>query len=152
YLRARLLDHIAEEPEEQEAELLYRIVDSETAPVTEETPAKVLPFTPARKFELNPQRWLLMAASILLACTSAFFFWRSAYVAGQRDAIAADRDRIAKELESKNKENEGLIASLKEASKVILMAGVETPQANAKVLWNQEQGVWDVFVFNLPAP
>src|SRR5262249_45007445 len=59
---------------------------------------------------------------------------------------------IAKELESKNKENEGLIASLKEASKVILMAGVETPQANAKVLWNQEQGVWDVFVFNLPAP
>ena len=150
-LKARLLDRIAEDSEDQETQLLYRIVDSKAAPVVE-SPAKVLPFTSARKFETSPQRWLLMAATVLLALTSAFLVWRNGYVAAQRDAITAERDRVAAELERAKKEREEIYASLTAASKIVPMAGDETPQANAKVIWDMKQQVWKIFIVNLPPP
>src|SRR5262249_9324033 len=152
HLRAQLLNRIAEAPEDQDAELVYSVpVGSDAVPATEAT-AKILPFTPTRKFESNPQRWLLIDASFLLACTSAFLLWRNAYVSGQRDMIAAERDRIAKELDSEKKAKEDIYASLTNDSRIVSMIGDETPQANAKIVWDKKNQVWKIFIFDLPAP
>jgi len=134
HLRVRLLDRIAQD-----------------GPAIGTT-AKILPFTTARKPAPNAQRWLLMAASILLACTSAFLFWRNSQVVGEREVLVAERDRIAEELERERREKAEIYASLNAASKIVPMAGQETPQANAKVVWDTKEQVWKVFIVNLPAP
>ncbi len=136
-------------PEHLRSQLLDRI--AQDAPIAETT-AKILPFTSARKPAPTVQRWLLMAASILLACTSAFLLWRNSQVAGERDALVAERNRISEELERERREKEEIYASLTAASKIVPMAGQETPQANAKVVWDTKQQVWKIFIFNLPEP
>src|SRR5262249_11446145 len=85
-------------------------------------------------------------------CTSAFLLWRNAYVSGQRDMIAAERDRIAKELDSEKKAKEDIYASLTNDSRIVSMIGDETPQANAKIVWDKKNQVWKIFIFDLPAP
>ncbi|MGH9845446.1 MAG: anti-sigma factor [Blastocatellia bacterium] len=136
-------------PEHLKARLLDRI--AQDAPAGETT-AKILPFTSARRPAPNAQRWLLMAASILLACTSAFLLWRNSQVAGERDALVAERNQISEELERERREKEEIYASLTAASKIVPMAGKATPQANAKVVWDTKQQVWKIFIVNLPAP
>ena len=136
-------------PEHLKARLLDRIAQDATAAGTT---AKILPFTSARKPAPNVQRWLLMAASILLACTSAFLLWRNSQVAGERDALVAERNRISEELEQERREKEEIYASLTAASKIVPMSGQATPRANAKIVWDTKQQVWKIFIVNLPPP
>jgi anti-sigma-K factor RskA len=130
-------------PEHLRARLLERIAGGPSISDAEETTAKILPFArPAPKIEPRMQRWLLMAASLLLACTSAYLFW-------QNSRLSSERDRIAAQLEVKQREYDTVISP---STKVVAMAGDEAPQANAKVIWDTKQQVWKIFIFDLPMP
>jgi anti-sigma-K factor RskA len=140
-LRARLLDRIAVE------------ADAAAVQPVAEPAAKILPFKrPVRPAAPDTLRWLLMAASLLLAFAAAFLWWRNLQVAGERDALAAERDRMAGELARERSEKKELYASLNAASKIVPMDGKETPQANAKVVWDTKEQVWKIFILDLPAP
>jgi anti-sigma-K factor RskA len=140
-LRSRLLDRIAMEAGAMPVQ-----------PVAEQT-AKILPFKqPIRQTAPGTQRWLLMAASLLLACASAILWWRNTQIAGERDSLVAQRNQIASELERERSEKQDLYASLKASSKIVPMDGKETPQANAKVVWDTKQQVLKIFILDLPSP
>jgi anti-sigma-K factor RskA len=130
-------------PKSLRARLLNRIAASPATSETAETTAKVLPFVrPARRIEPRTERWLLMAASLLLACASAYLFW-------QNSQLRDDRDRISADLETKQREYDAILSS---TTRVVAMAGDEAPQANAKVIWDTKNQVWKIFIFDLPMP
>jgi anti-sigma-K factor RskA len=111
----------------------------------EETTAKVLPFAaPAkRRFGAETQRWMLLAASILLVLTSAYFYRRNSHLETERASLQAKVQEIEKEKES-------LLTSLNKTTRVVDMEGMEG--ANAKVIWDTKENAWRVYVSNLPAP
>jgi len=37
-------------------------------------------------------------------------------------------------------------------TRIIAMVGDETPQANAKVVWDTNAQKWEIYIFDLPAP
>jgi anti-sigma-K factor RskA len=132
-VKDRLMARIAEEAESQPL--------TTQAPAIE-APAKVLPFTPARKAASSPAQWMLLAASILLACTTVYFYLRDSQ--GE-----ADRAQLTASLEQKDEENKRLNESLNAATRMLSMEG-NGSAANAKVLWDTKEQVWTVVVYNLP--
>lgn len=127
-------------------EMLPRSVTSSMpeSPVEENT-AKVLPFAaPAkRKFGAETQRWLLLAASILLTLGFAYYYRRASHLESNQATLQAKVQEIEKEKES-------LLTSLNKATRVVDMEGIAG--ANAKVIWDTKENAWRVFVSNLPAP
>lgn len=111
----------------------------------EESTAKVLPFAaPAkRRFGAEAQRWLLLAASILLTLGFAYYYRRASQLETQQATLQAKVQEIEKEKES-------LLTSLNKATRVVDMEGIAG--ANAKVIWDTKENAWRVFVSNLPAP
>ena len=95
--------------------------------------AKVLQFQPQPRIRKQASQWLAIAAAILLSLTSAFLAWRNSRLSGQLDLA----DRQVKEFLSAD-------------TQIISMAGVEAPQANAKVVWNKKSQKWKVYIHNLP--
>lgn len=97
--------------------------------------AKVLAFQPKRRSETQRPRWLLMAATVALAFTSAFLAWQNLRLSNRLGDL-------------QNLVDDFLLSS----TRVISMTGIETPRANAKVLWDTRTQTWKVYVRNLPAP
>lgn len=95
--------------------------------------AKVLQFQPRPIAQSRALRWLALAAILALACTSAFLAWKNAGL--------SNRLLLA----------EGQVQEfLSPDTRVISMAGVESPRANAKVVWNTKSQTWKVYIHNLP--
>lgn len=97
--------------------------------------AKVLQFQPQPRVQKRAPQWLAIAAAIMLACTSAFLAWKNSLLSGQLNLA------------------EGQVKEfLSSDTQIISMAGVEAPQATAKVVWNKKSQTWKVYVNNLPVP
>lgn len=135
-VKDRLMARIAEEAESQPL--------TTQAPAVE-APAKVLPFTPARKAASSPVQWMLLAASILLACTTVYFYLRSS-------RIEAESNQRFASLEKANQEKDALLQGLDPSTRVVSMKGDDSPQTNAKVLWDTKEQVWNIVIYDLPAP
>jgi len=117
--------------------LLRRIAANEFTgvPSPPDSVARILPFQSNRRPAMQPSRWLLLAATIALAFTSAFLAWQNLRLAGRLSDL-------------QNLVDDFLLSS----TRVISMTGVETPQATAKILWDTNTQTWKVYVQNLPAP
>jgi len=127
----------AEVPSHLKGLLLKRIATNELTdlPPQSGSTAKVLPFQAKRRLESQVPRWLLLAATVALAFTSTFLAWRNVTLSNQVYSLQNLVDDF-----------------FSSQTRVISMAGVETPKANAKVLWNTQTQTWEVHVYNLPAP
>jgi anti-sigma-K factor RskA len=127
YLRERLLNRIVEEIQRTPIEVAVEVSTSKE--MAERDERDVLPFVQPRRAESRTARWLLIAATALLAFTAGYLFKQNADLArGRVDDIVYPRTRI------------------------ISMVGDEAPQASAKVVWDTEARQWTIYIFDLPAP
>lgn len=157
YLKERLLSRIAAEDGITQAEIAlgesaiaagaetwetpvemaveeYTIVKGNEG-IAEQTVKKVFPFVAPRRIESKTQRWLLIAATAMLAFTSAYLFGQNA--------------KLARELDEWRQKVDNIVSP---TTRVIQMAGDEVPGANAKVVWDTKAQQWVIYIFNLPAP
>ena len=104
--------------------------------------ARVLPFARPEKAAPRTSQWLSLAAALAMACVSAWLFW-------QNSRILRERDQLNEKLESLQRDWSVFLAG---TTRVVALRGVETPQANAKVVWDTRQRVWKVYILDLPAP
>lgn len=127
----------AEVPTHLKGLLLKRVAANELTGLAPQSgsAAKVLPFHTKRRLEAQTPRWLLLAATVALAFTSAILIWQNVRLSNQ---VGSQQSLIDDVLSAK--------------TRVISMTGVETPQANAKVLWDTQAQTWEVHIHNLPAP
>jgi anti-sigma-K factor RskA len=147
YLRERLLNRIAKEISQTPIEIA--VEESTLKEIAERDEKKVLPFVQPRRAESRTARWLLIAATALLALASAYLFTQSVKHARERDDLARERNSLTEELAARGRQIDEIVSS---RTKVIAMVGDETPQANAKVFWDTDTQKWIIYVFDLPAP
>ena len=147
YLRERLLDRIAEEIRQTPIEIA--VEESTLKELAERDEKKVLPFVQPRRAESRTARRLLIAAAALLAFTSAYLFTQRAKLARERDDLSRERNSLTEELAARRRQVDDIVSPW---TKVIAMVGDETPQANAKVLWDTKSQQWVIYIFDLPAP
>src|SRR5262252_1614883 len=122
YLKERLLNRIVEGTQQTPIEIA--VEESTSEEMAELVEKKVLPFVQPRRAESRTARWLLIAATALLAFTAGYLFKQNADLArGRVDDIVSPRIRI------------------------ISMVGDEAPQANAKVVWDTEAQQWAIYIF-----
>ena len=147
YIKERLLNRIAQETQQTPIEIAVEESASGEAPGQAE--GYVLPFVQPRRGESRAARWLLIAATALLAFGVGYFFKKDADFAHQRDALARERDVLSKELDARKRKFDKIVSP---STRVIEMVGDETPQANAKVFWDTKAQQWTVYIFDLPTP
>src|SRR5262249_31129636 len=87
-LKGRLLARIAEEVQETPIELAVK--KSVVEEMADRAERKILPFAPTRRPESKTARWLLIAATTLLAFTSTYLFRQNAKLAREREQIAQE--------------------------------------------------------------
>jgi hypothetical protein len=105
--------------------------------------ARVLAFTQATpRREASSTRWLLLAATILLSFTSGYLLWRNYQLHHENNQLVAENVRVRSEVDE----------IVSPATKIITMAGQETPQASAKLVWDTNRQTWAIYIFNLPPP
>jgi len=147
YLKERLLNRIAEEA--QETPIETAIAESTLEKIADQSEGRVLPFVQPRRAESKTARWLLIAATALLAFTVGYQFKQNADLAHERDALARERDDLSEEIAGWKQKVDDIVSP---KTRVIAMVGDETPQANAKVVWDTNAQQWVVYIFDLPAP
>jgi anti-sigma-K factor RskA len=147
YLRERLLNRIAEETRQTPIEIA--VEESTLKEIAERDEKKVLPFVQPRRAESRTARWVLIAATALLAFTSVYLYIQSVKLARERDDISRERNGLTEELAAWRRQVDDIVSP---RTKVIAMVGDETPQANAKVLWDTNAQQWVIYIFDLPAP
>jgi anti-sigma-K factor RskA len=147
YLRERLLNRIAKETSQTPIEVA--VEESTLKEIADRDEKKVLPFVQPRRAESRTARWLLIAATALLALASAYLFTQSVKHARERDDLARERNSLTEELAARGRQIDDIVSP---RTKVIAMVGDETPQANAKVFWDTDTQKWIIYVFDLPAP
>jgi anti-sigma-K factor RskA len=147
YLRERLLNRIAEEIPQTPIEIA--VEESTLKEIAERDEKKVLPFVQPRRAESRTARWLLIAATALLALASAYLFTQSVKLARERDNLSRERNSLREELAERGRLVDDIVSP---RTRVIAMVGDETPQANAKVFWDTEAQQWAIYIFDLPAP
>jgi anti-sigma-K factor RskA len=147
YVKERVLTRVAEEAQKTPIEIA--VEESTMKEVAERAEKKVLPFVQPRRAESRTARWILIAATALLAFTSAYLFNQNTKLARERDHMARERDDISRELAMSREEVDGIVSPW---TKVIAMVGEETPEANAKVVWDTKANQWVIHIFNLPPP
>jgi anti-sigma-K factor RskA len=147
YIKERLLNRIAEETQQTPIEIA--IEESASGKAPEQAEGYVLPFVQPRRSESRPARWLLIAATALLAFSAGYLFKLDTDLAHKRDAIARERDDLSKELARWRRQVDEIVSP---RTRIIAMVGDETPQANAKVLWDTKAQQWTVYIFDLPTP
>jgi hypothetical protein len=108
-----------------------------------------LSFVQPRRAESRPARWLLIAAAALLALTCGYLFKHNADLARERDNVARERDDFSKELAMWRRQIDDIVSP---RTRIIAMVGDETPQANAKVVWDMNARQWAIYIFDLPTP
>jgi Anti-sigma-K factor rskA len=123
--------------EEMQSELQ---VGGSTEPYEES--AKVLAFTHAPRKEASATRWLLLAATVLLTFSSGYLLWRNYELQNENSQLARENERVRDEVRE----------IVSPATKIVMMAGKETPQASAKVVWDTNRQTWVIYIFNLPPP
>jgi len=147
YLKERLLNRIAEEAQKTPIEIA--VEETTLEKMAEQAEKNVLPFGQPRRAESRTARWMLIAATALLAFTSAFLFNQNAKLARERDNLSRERDDLSQELAMSRRQVDEIVSS---KTRVIAMVGDEVPQANAKVLWDTKAQQWVIYIFDLPAP
>ena len=147
YLKERLLSRVAEEA--QETPIETAIAESTLEKIADQTDKKVLPFIQPRRAESRTARWLLIAATVLFAFTAGYLFIRNAKLSRELDALARERDGLSEEVAGWRGQVDDIVSP---RTRVIAMVGDETPQANAKVLWDTNAHQWAIYIFDLPAP
>jgi anti-sigma-K factor RskA len=147
YLRVRLLNRIVEGTQQTPIEIA--VEESTLKEMAERDEKKVLPFVQTRRAESRTARWILIAATALLAFTSAYFFKQNAKLARELDYLSHERDYLSDELAASRRQVDDIVSP---KTKVIAMIGDEAPKANAKVVWDTKAQQWVVYIFDLPAP
>jgi len=142
-----VVNRIAEEAQKTPIEIA--VEESTLKEMAERADKKVLPFGQTRRAESRTARWLLIAATALLAFTTAYFFKQNAKLARELDYLSRQRDNLSEELAASKRQVEDIVSP---KTKVIAMIGEEAPQANAKVVWDTMAQQWVVYIFDLPAP
>jgi anti-sigma-K factor RskA len=137
HIKERLLNRIAEEKQKTPVE-----ISLEESALEKMAEKKVLPFVQPRRAESMTTRWLLIAATALLAFTSAYLY-------EQNSKLARERDNLSQELSGWKRQFDHVVSP---RTRVIAMIGDETPQANAKVVWDTKAQQWAIYIFDLPAP
>jgi len=140
YLKERLLNRIAEETQQTPIEIAVEESTSEELAGRDEN--EVLPFVQPRRAESRPARWLLIAATALLAFTAGYLFKKNA-------DLARERDDLSKKIAAWRGQVDDIVSP---RTRIIAMVGDETPQANAKVVWDTNARQWAIYIFDLPAP
>jgi anti-sigma-K factor RskA len=87
-------------------------------------------------------RWLLIAATALVAFTAGYLFKKNA-------DLARERDDLLKKMAALGGQVDDIVSP---RTRIIAMVGDETPQANAKVVWDTKAQQWAIYIFDLPAP
>lgn len=139
-LKDKLLSRIAGEI--QQTPLEVSAEESALEEKAEQSDRKVLPFIQPRQVESKTVRWMLIAATALLAFGCGYLF-------KQNSELARERDDLSQEVVSWKRQLDDIVSS---KTRVIAMTGDETPQANAKVIWNTKDHQWEIYIFDLPAP
>jgi anti-sigma-K factor RskA len=147
HVKELVLNRIAEEAQKTPIEIA--VEESTLKEMAERAENKVLPFVQTRRAESRAVRWILIAATALLAFTSAYFFKQNAKLARENDYLSHVRDNLSEELAASRRQVDDIVAP---KTKVIAMIGDEAPQANAKVVWDTKAQQWVVYIFDLPAP
>ena len=123
----------------------FRHERSAPQPVNVAGPGQVLEFhaRPVRRMALPPvAQWLAVAAALVLAVTSLFFY-------RQNHQLRAEQTQLTRQLQLARNEIQQMQSP---ATRVIAMQGQAAPQAHAKVFWDTAHQQWVVAIFNLPAP
>jgi anti-sigma-K factor RskA len=147
YLRERLLNRIAEETQQTPIEIA--VEESTLEEMAEQAERKILPFVQPGHAESRPARWLLIAATALLAFTAGYLFKQNADLVRERDNLARERDDLSKEMAVWRRQVDDIVSP---KTRIIAMVGDETPQANAKVVWDTKAQQLAIYIFDLPAP
>jgi anti-sigma-K factor RskA len=147
HVRERLLNRIAEETQQTPIEIA--VEESTSEELAGRAEEKVLSFVQPRRAESRPARWLLIAAAALLALTCGYLFKHNADLARERDNVARERDDFSKELAMWRRQIDDIVSP---RTRIIAMVGDETPQANAKVVWDMNARQWAIYIFDLPTP
>jgi len=140
YLRERLLNRIVEGTQQTPIEIA--VEESSLLEVAGQDERNVLPFVQPRRAEPRTARWLLIAATALLALTAGYLFKKNA-------DLARERDDLSKEIAAWRGQVDDIVSP---RTRIIAMVGEETPQANAKVVWDTNAQQWAIYIFDLPAP
>jgi anti-sigma-K factor RskA len=140
YLRERLLNRIVEETQQTPIEIA--VEESSSKEMAERDERGVLPFVQLRHAESRTARWLLIAATALLAFACGYLFKKNA-------DLARERDHLSREMAAWRGKVDDIVSP---RTRVIAMVGEETPQANAKVVWDTKAQQWGIYIFDLPAP
>jgi anti-sigma-K factor RskA len=147
YIKERLLNGIAEEAQKTPIEIA--VEESVMAEMAGWDEKKVLPFIQPRRAESRTARWMLIAATALLAFTSAYLFTQNAKLARERDNLSRERANLSEELAGVRRQVDDIISP---KTRVIAMVGEEAPQANAKVVYDMKEQQWVIYIFDLPTP
>jgi anti-sigma-K factor RskA len=147
YIKELVVNRIAEEAQKTPIEIA--VEESTLKEMAERAEKNVLPFGQTRRAGSRTARWILIAATALLAFTTAYFFKQNAKLARENDYLSRERDYLSDELAATRRQVDDIVSP---KTKVIAMIGDETPQANAKVVWDTKAQQWVVYIFDLPAP
>jgi anti-sigma-K factor RskA len=146
-VKERLLNSIAEEAQKTPIEIA--VEESTLKEADGRAEKKILPFVQPRRAESRTVRWMLIAATALLAFTSAYLFTQNAKLARERDNLSRERDKLSEELAGVSGQFENVVSP---GTRVIAMVGEEAPQANAKVFWDTKARQWAIYIYDLPTP
>jgi anti-sigma-K factor RskA len=146
HVRERLLNRIAEETQQTPIEIA--VEESTSKEMAEHGENKILQFAQTRRAESRAVRWMLIAATVLLALGFGYLFKQNADLARKLEAIAKERDRLLSDL-AKRGQGDDIVSP---QTRVIAMVGEEIPQANAKIVWDTKAQQWAIYIFDLPAP
>ncbi|MBO0725594.1 MAG: anti-sigma factor [Blastocatellia bacterium] len=147
YVRERLLSRVAEESQQTPIEIA--VEESTSKEMAEQGENKILPFAQTRRAESRAVRWMLIAATALLALGFGYLFKQNSDLAHKLDALAKERDSLSSELAERRRQVDDIVSP---QTKVIAMVGEETPEANAKLVWDTKAQQWAIYIFDLPAP
>jgi anti-sigma-K factor RskA len=147
HVRERLLNRISEETQQTPIEIA--IEESTSEGLARRAEEKVLSFVQPRRAESRLARWLLIAATALLAFTAGYLFKKNSDLARERDNVARERDDLSKEMAMWRRQVDDIVSP---TTRIIAMVGEETPQANAKVVWDTNARQWAIYIFDLPSP
>ena len=139
-MKNRLLARIASEAQETPIEIAVK--KSVVEQLAEREEQKILPFAPTRRPQSKTAQWLLIAATALLAFAAGYLFKKNA-------DLARERDDLSKEIAAWRGQVDDIVSP---RTRIIAMVGDETPQANAKVVWDTKAHQWVIYIFDLPAP
>ncbi|MCI0660513.1 MAG: anti-sigma factor [Acidobacteria bacterium] len=146
YLREHLLQRIADEVASRADELMGdvdAIASDEFMPVEQDEPSNVVTFTPAVRPEPSLLRWLPIAATILLAISSAYLLW-------QNNTLTSEKNALASELNSARERINNYVNYFTASAEWATMTPTGKTEASAKVVYDPKEKTMTIYVFGLP--